>query len=74
MRLETIHLLPLENALSSPLIAVQIVLLNTNLEHKSGSLLIAVQFMLLNTSSLISKLLLCRLWPGPPKAMVALFS
>lgn len=65
MRLETIHLLLLENALSSPLIAVQIMLLNTNLEHKSGSLLIAVQFMLLNTSSLVlqstSKTLLCRL-------------
>lgn len=71
MRLETIHLLPLENATSSPLIAVQIMLLNTNLEHKSGSLLIAVQFMLLNTSSLISKMLLYELWPGPPKAMDA---
>jgi len=58
MRLETIHLLPLENALSSPVIAVQIMLLNANLEHKSGCLLIAVQLMLLNTSSLMSKMLL----------------
>lgn len=73
MRLEIIHLLPLEKAMSSPLIGVQIMLLNTNLEHKSGSLLIAVQFMLLNTSSLISKMLLSGLWPGPPKALDAQF-
>lgn len=73
MRLEAIHLLIIENALSSPLIAVQIVLLNTSLEHKSGSLLTAVQSMLLNTSSLTSKILLCRLWPEPSKAMAALF-
>lgn len=73
MRLEAIHLLLIENALSSPLIAVQIVLLNTSLEHKSGSLLTAAQSMLLNTSSLTSKILLCRLWPEPSKAMAALF-
>lgn len=58
MRLETIHLLSLDKAPSSPLIAVQIMLLNTSFEHKSGSLVIAVQFSLLNSRALISEMLL----------------